>query len=300
MWNTAKARQQKPFKSIRRNSMKRMMYIISKNWVWIPTIILTIMFITPILWSLSASFKSMVEIYSARTLWDFLPKNPSLRAYGEVLAWKDFPVVFFNSTFLAISSTLVAVAASILAGYAFARYAFRWRHVLLLAILIPRILPRVSLIIPLYELMVSLGLMDSRLWLTITYSATAIPLASWVLAGFFAAIPNDLDEAATIEGASLWQILWYILIPVSWPGIVTALIMCIRESWNEFPFVLAFTTSVSARTLPYQLFLLRESVGVQDWSVVNAFTILSILPMLMVFVILQRYIVKGVTLGAIK
>ncbi len=277
--------------------MRKAARLVINNLVWIPVIILSAWALTPLIWALSASFKTRIEIYQART---FLPANPSLRAYGEVLSSDGFWNFTYNSTFVSIVSTFLATAIGILAAYAFARYAFRWRHILLILILVPRIIPRVSLVVPLYHMIVSFGLLDTRLALVITYTATAVPFVTWILASFFATVPKSLEDAATIDGASLWQTLFYVMIPVAWPGIAAVLIYCIREAWNEFPFVMAFTTSAESRTLPYQLFLLRETMGIQDWSVVNAFTIITIIPMVIAFLTMQRYVVKGIVSGAIK
>ena len=281
----------------RRFTSARLAKIVRKNWFWVPLLILIAWTVIPLLWTLFASFKTHLEIYSSPRI---LPSALRLEAYQRVLSDPTFSRYVFNSIYLAIASSLLAVVVCTLASYAFARYAFRWRNLLLLVVLVPRILPRASLIVPLYRLIVNLGLLDTYLGLIITYTATAIPLGTWILTGFVAAVPRELEDAATVDGASLWQRLLVIVVPVAWPGIATILIMSLREAWNEFPFVLAFTSSALMRTLPYQLYLLRETMGITDWSVVNAFTILSVIPILIAFVAMQRYVVKGIVSGAIK
>ncbi len=280
-----------------RSNYARVMKIVRQNWFWIPLLILIAWTVIPLLWTLFASFKTHIEIYSSRRI---LPASYRLDSYQAVLTDPRFARYVFNSVYLAITSSVLAVVVCILASYAFARYAFRWRNLLLLIVLVPRILPRASLIVPLYRLIVNLGLLDTYLGLIITYTATAIPLGTWILTGFVAAVPRELEDSAIVDGASLWQRLLYIVVPVAWPGIATILIMSLREAWNEFPFVLAFTSSALMRTLPYQLYLLRETMGITDWSVVNAFTIVSVLPILIAFVVMQRYVVRGIVSGAIK
>ena len=211
-----------------------------------------------------------------------------------------FSIYLWNSFFLAMASTAIALFLSVLAAYGFARYAFRWRHILLLFILVPRILPRASLIIPLYDMVERLNLLDTYTVLVVTYTATAVPMATWILIGFFNAVPRELEEAAAIDGASLWQRIWGVVVPISLPGMVTAGVLSLREAWNEFPFVLAFTTSSDMRTLPYQLFLLRDSMGIQDWPLINAFTITTIIPILALYLIFEKRIVNGLTSGAVK
>lgn len=268
----------------------------SRLLVWVPLAVLVAWSLIPILWSVAASFKSPLEVYQA----NWIPREPTLGNYGELLGSARFWRFFGNSLFLALTSTALALFASSLAAYAFARYAFRWRNVLLLAILVPRILPRASLIVPLYELVERLGLLDTYVALIVTYTATAVPLSTWILIGFFNAVPVELEEAAAIDGASLWQRLWRIVVPIAIPGMVTVGVLALREAWNEFPFVLAFTTGMEKRTLPYQLFLLRDSMGIQDWPLVNAFTALTILPILVLYLVFERRIVSGLTSGALK
>lgn len=274
----------------------RLARIGSRILVWIPLIVLVAWSLVPILWSFAASLKTPLEVYRA----NWIPEDPTFGNYRELLGSASFWRYFGNSAFLALTSSAIAVFCSVLAAYGFARYAFRFRNVLLVAILIPRILPRASLIVPLYELVERLGLLDTYTALILTYTATAIPLSTWILIGFFHAVPLELEEAAAIDGASLWQRLWRIVVPIAVPGMVTVGVLALREAWNEFPFVLAFTTGAEKRTLPYQLFLLRDSLGIQDWPLVNAFTILTIVPILILYLIFERRIVSGLTSGALK
>jgi ABC-type glycerol-3-phosphate transport system permease component len=147
---------------------------------------------------------------------------------------------------------------------------------------------------------VSVGLLNTYSALIITYTATAIPLGTWILIGFFEAIPKEMEECASLDGASLFTILWKIMVPIAWPGIMTVFILTLREGWNEFPFALAFTTDRTMRTLPYQLFLLRDTLGLEDWSIVSAFTILTIIPILVLFLVFQKHVVKSIMSGAMK
>ncbi|MFN7103493.1 MAG: carbohydrate ABC transporter permease [Pseudorhizobium sp.] len=269
---------------------------LTRIMVWTALVALTLWAILPIIWSFSASLKTPLTLYST----GLIPENPTLDNYARVLASDGFSTYLGNSLYLSLASTVITLFVSVLAAYGFARYAFAWRHVLLLFILVPRILPRASLIIPLYDLVVSLNLLDTYTVLIITYSATAVPMATWILMGFFKAVPRELEEAAAIDGASLWQRIWLVVVPISLPGMLTAAILSLREAWNEFPFVLAFTTSSELRTLPYQLFLMRDSMGIQDWPLINAFTITTIIPILLLYLLFERQIVNGLTSGAVK
>ncbi|WP_245937364.1 carbohydrate ABC transporter permease [Saliterribacillus persicus] len=271
---------------------------LSNRWYWIPLFVLLVWTILPLVWAVSASFKEATEVY--QTPVSLLPESFNFDNYLRVFEYPNFWRYLFNSVFLAITTTVLSVFISILAGYAFARYAFKFRHILLVIILVPRIIPRASIIVPLFTGIAALGMLDSYFALILTYAATAIPLATWILAGFFKVIPKALEEAAAIDGAKPWQIIWHVVIPISLPAIITVSIFSLRESWNEFPFVLAFTSSQEMRTLPYQLFMLKDSMGMQDWPMVLAFTIVTILPLLILYIIFEKRVVNNILSGAVK
>ena len=265
--------------------------------IGVPLTFLVIWTMVPILWAFMASLKDPLEIYESST---FLPRNPSLVAYQTVLSMDGFGQWTFNSVLVTVVATIVPLILSILAAYGFARYFFRFRHVLLLLYLIPRIIPRVSLIVPLNDLMTDLGLINTYWVLFITYIASAIPLSTWILVGFFRAVPREIEESATIDGANMWNRLRHVILPIAWPGVVTAAVLCIREGWNEFAFVLALVTETGMRTLPYALYMLKDSMGVQDYAVYNAFTVLTVLPLLIVYLLLERRVVESIVSGAVK
>ncbi|MFC7063517.1 carbohydrate ABC transporter permease [Halobacillus seohaensis] len=273
-------------------------YWIGKKWYWIPLFVLLVWTIVPLIWALSASFKEATEVY--QTPVSLIPESFNFNNYIRVFEYDNFWRYLFNSVFLAVTTTIISVFISILAGYAFARYAFKFRHILLIIILVPRIIPRASIIVPLFTGIAFLGFLDTYLALILTYTATAVPLATWILAGFFKVIPKALEEAASIDGAKPWQIIWHVVIPISLPAIITVSIFSLREAWNEFPFVLAFTSSQEMRTLPYQLFMLKDSMGMQDWPMVLAFTIVTILPLLILYIIFEKKVVNNILSGAVK
>lgn len=229
-----------------------------------------------------------------------LPETFRLDAYRTVLSMPGFSTWLMNSIIVTLVATLIPLALSILAAYGFARYLFRFRHLLLLLYLVPRIIPRVSLIVPLNDLMTDLGLINTYGALFVTYIASAIPLATWILVGFFGSIPKEIEESATLDGANMWQRLRHVMLPMAWPGVVTAAVLCVREAWNEFSFVLALVNETGMRTLPYQLYMLKDSMGVQDYAVYNAFTILTVLPLLVVYLLLERRVVDSIVSGAVK
>lgn len=283
---------------MKRNYGQIILNEINKRLYWIPLALLVVWTVFPLLWGFMASFKEYAEVFQVPPR--ILPRSFNLRAYTVVLESRHFFTYVYNSAYLAITSSILAVFVSVLAGYGFAKYKFRFANILLLMILIPRIIPRASLIIPLFQMMSALRLLNSYPALIITYTATAIPLNTMVLSGFFRGIPRALEDAASIDGAKLWQRIWYIIIPMSLPALVTVSVMSLREAWNEFPFVLALTTATRMRTLPYQLFMLRDAMGIEDWPVVLAFTVLTIVPILTFYLIFQKKVTSGLVSGAIK
>lgn len=263
----------------------------------ISIICISIWTLTPILWAVSASFKDSIEIYTSVSL---LPKAASFAAYRQIMHMEGFWRWAVNSIFVAVVITIITMILSILAAYGFSHFTFRFKGLLLVLFIVPRLIPRVSLVIPLFEMIWRLGLLDTYGALILTYTASAIPFSVWLMYGFFSAVPKSVEEAAEIDGANLWSRLIYVILPVSWPGVVTAIIFCIRDSWNEFPFVLSFITSSDMRTLPYALYSFRDAQGIENWAAWNAFTILSIMPLIVLFIIFQRRIVGNLMAGAIK
>ncbi|WP_158569311.1 carbohydrate ABC transporter permease [Pseudotabrizicola alkalilacus] len=268
-----------------------------KVLIWFTLTFLVIWTATPIIWAILSSFKDPLEIYESKSL---LPEVWRLDAYRKVLSMPGFGTWLMNSIIVTVVATIVPLILAILAAYGFARYAFKFRHVLLLLYLIPRIIPRVSLIVPLNDLMSDLGLINTYSVLFITYIASAVPLATWILVGFFGSIPKEIEESATLDGANMWNRLRHVMLPMAWPGVVTAAVLCLREAWNEFSFVLALVNQTDMRTLPYQLYMLKDSMGIQDYAVYNAFTILTVLPLLLVYLLLERKVVDSIVSGAVK
>ena len=284
-----------PTSPIRRRRLPR---IVREALLTLPVLVFLIWTLLPLTWSLSASFKPVLELYMRPPT--LIPREFTLANYQGVFAFAGFPRFFLNSVVLAVGSTFMAVVVSTLAAYAFARYAFPFRHLLLLAVLVPRIIPRAALVVPLYGLFANMGILDTYTVLLISYTATAVPLATWILTGFIKGIPPSLEESARLDGANLFQVLYYIVLPMAWPGLVTVIVVAAVQSWNEFPFVLSFTNTADMRTLPYQLYLLRDSLGIQDWSLINAFSIVTIVPIVTVFLIFQRRVISGLVGGSIK
>jgi multiple sugar transport system permease protein len=162
------------------------------------------------------------------------------------------------------------------------------------------LIPRISVVIPLYRMIVSVGLLNTYTALLLTYTVTSIPFAVWILTNVFQSIPKEIEESAFMDGAKLWQTMMHIMVPIATPGILAVIIFTVRETWNEFPFVLSFTTSAALRTLPYQLFLFRDTLGIENWPLINTFAIITVLPILIAYFIFAKQVTTGIIQGAVK
>lgn len=263
----------------------------------IPIIALVIWTLAPFVVTLSVSFKNRAEVFANPGL---IPEDPSLDAYREVLSSDSFTTSFVNSVLVGVGTTALTLALGVPAAYAFARFRFRGRHLLLLFTLLPRLVPSLGLMIPLYRLAVLLGALNSRLTLIVVYTGTLLPLAVWLMVGFFQQIPREIEEAAAVDGAGLWGRLRYIVAPLSAPAMITIGVLAFREAWNEFTLVLVLTSQPGKRTLPYELYLMQGIEGIANFPGEAAFTILTVLPFILVYTRVERYIVAGLVSGSGK
>lgn len=265
--------------------------------VWIPLIALIIWTFLPFLITLSISFKGEGEVFANFGL---IPESPSLEAYRDVISRPGFRGAFLNSVVVGFGTTFLTLALAVPASYAFARFNFRGRHLLLLFALLPRLVPSLGLMIPLYSMAVALGALDKRLTLIVVYTGMLLPLAVWLLVGFFQALPRELEEAANVDGATMWTRLRYIVMPLTFPALMTIGVLAFREAWNEFTLVLVLTTTPGKRTLPYELFLMGGIQGLRDFPAEAAFALLTVLPFILIYTRIERYVVSGITTGSAR
>jgi len=263
----------------------------------VPLILLMIWTLAPFLVTLSVSFKEKAQVFADPGL---IPSDPNLDAYREVLSSESFTTSLVNSLVVGAGTTLLTLAIGVPAAYAFARFRFRFRHLLLLFTLLPRLVPSLGLMVPIYRLAVAAGLLDKRLTLIIVYTGMLLPLAVWLMVGFFQQIPREIEEAANVDGASLWGRLRYIVAPLAAPAMITIGVLAFREAWNEFTLVLVLTSTPGNRTLPFELYLMQGIEGIANFPGEAAFTILTILPFVLVYTRIERYVVAGLTTGSSK
>lgn len=276
---------------------KPFVYYLKKIWVWVPLAFLGIWTIGPILITLSISFKTRGAVFADPGI---IPADPTIDAYRDVITRPGFTDAFLNSVIVGLGTALLTLVIALPAAYAFARYRFKGRHLLLLFTFLPRLIPGLGLMVPLYRLAVAVGALDNRLTLVVVFTGTILPLAVWLLVGFIQQIPRDIEEAGNVDGTTFFQRIRYIVLPLAVPALFTIGVLAFREAWNEFDLVLALTRSTAARTLPYELFLITTGTGLANNPGQAAFAILTLLPFVFVYLRIESYIVSGLTSGSGK
>lgn len=264
--------------------------------VELPLLLIVIFAIGPYLWMILTSFKPEADIAA----WPvrYLPTQATLEHYRQLLARTSFAGNLLNSVIVATGAALTGLAVSIPAAYGFSRFRFPGRKVLLTQFLVINMFPIVLIIIPLFVLMRQIGLLDTYLGIILGHSTFAIPFSIWMLTSYMNAIPTELDEAARIDGASRLQTLWLVLLPVVMPGVATTGIYIFVTSWNEYLFAMMLSgQNVRTVTVALQYFIGEFTV---QWGLLTAGGSLIALPVTLLFLLVQRQLVGGLTAGAVK
>jgi multiple sugar transport system permease protein len=268
----------------------------SKRWPGnLLAIGLVAVWLFPIFWAVLTSLKTRAQQDSLVPLFFFLPTFDN---YSEIFTVSRYEVAIRNSLIISIASTFFVMVLAVSSGYVLGRVRLRHGRDIAMWILSLRMIPPVAVGVPFYLLFVRLGWVDKHLALIAVYTAVGVPFAVWLVQGFFIEIPRELDEAATLDGLTEIETLWRVLIPVALPGISVAAIFTFIFTWNEYLLAYLLTTS-RAKTVPLAVSenILEYHV---EWGRIMASSMIVILPMLVIVFLLQRYIVRGLTLGAVK
>jgi len=252
----------------------------------------------PLVWLFMTSIKLESDIVTAEGV-RYWPSAVTFEHYRSIWAQTDFPSLFRNSAITSGITILLCLVSGTFAAYAFSRQRFRARRELLLSLLIIRMFPAVMMIVPLFVIMRGLGLLDSSFGLAIAYTSFLLPIFIWLLKGFFDSLPDDLEEAARIDGCTRLGALVRIVLPLVRNGLLATTVFIAINAWNEFLFALMLTTSAGSRTWPVGLQLMIGEFQL-PWGMLSAGGILSIIPVLLLFAIVQRSMVHGLTAGAVK
>ena len=261
---------------------------------------LALVFVFPLLWTVLASFKPAAEgNLFPPTLWPSrisAENYRTLRDFGDG-AWRYVG----NSVATALMTVLGATLLSLLGGYGFSRFKFPGKNAVFVVILATLMIPFQSILAPLFLIMRAIHLQDTLLGLALVYITFQLPFSMFMMRNAYDAVPRDIEEAALIDGCSPPVMLWRVMLPLVMPGIVTVALFAFFASWNEFLAALIFMSSSEHYTLPVMLINVQSGLyGSIDWGAVQAGVTISMLPCVLLFLLLQRYYVSGLTAGAVK
>ena len=255
--------------------------------------------LAPVYWMITISFKREVDQFAAPPRW--FSFSPTLEHYADAFLARSFGQYLFNSLLVALSSTVCALILGTLAAYALARFRLPYRldRKLALWILSTRMFPAIVTAVPLFLIMRDVRLVNTRLSLVIVYTAFNLPFVVWMMRGFFAEVPRDLEEAAMVDGDSRLGAFWRVSLPLVMPGLAATAVFCLIVSWNEFLFSLVLTQTDDAMTLPVGIAGRVTQYGIK-WGAMSAAAVVAIIPILAFALSVQKYLVRGLSLGAVK
>lgn len=251
----------------------------------------------PVYWLITTSIKPGVEIATYPPV--YIPSYISWENYIAVLKGENLQF-FINSVIIALSSTVLTTIMGAMAAYALAKtyLDFQIRRALMLWILVTRIFPPITTIIPYYVIIKNLGLSDTYIAVIITYVAYGLPFVIWLMLGFFQDLPGDIEKAAIVDGCSMWQRFSQVVLPLTLPGLAVTAIFAFIYSWNEFLYA-SILTSFNAKTLPVMISTFMSDQYMR-WGEMSAMGSMMIIPVMIFAMLTQRYLVRGLTFGAVK
>lgn len=267
---------------------------------YLTNIVLAIIFLAPFYWTFINSLKPRSEVLKYPPT--LFPENLTFNTYQRLFnaGGGVFSKYALNSTIVTIMSVVFVCIISTLAGYALSKLKFKGINLIFIALLAIMMVPFQALLVPLYNVISSFGLLDTRIALSLIFTTYYMPFGIFMMKNSFTAIPESLRESAILEGASELTVLIKIFLPVVWPGLLTTIIYVAMQAWNDFIISLIFTSSSSARTIQVGLMNFASQRFYQDWGMINAGSIINMIPILILFILLQQYFIKGMLAGAVN
>jgi multiple sugar transport system permease protein len=251
----------------------------------------------PIVLLVASSFKPGVDIFASPPKLRF---RPTLANYEELFRlWPEFARTLWNSLLITLGATLVTVVLSSLAGWVYARHNSRALTASAFFMVLIRMFPPIVITLPLFPMVNAVHLNDTHLILVLLYSAFFVSLGTWIMKAFIDQVPRELEEAAEVDGATVWQMLRRVVLPLAVPGMTAAAVFIFIFAWNEFLFAFVFTTT-KAKTGPLIISEMLGSATGVDWGIVFAAATIQLLPILLFVALLQRHLIAGLTAGATK
>ena len=271
-----------------------------RRWLalYLPLGFFVVFLLFPFYWMVLTTFKPNNELVSVTTN-PFVVVNPTLEHVRYLLTQTRYPRWFWNTMFVSVGATVVSVVASYLAAYAIARIRFRGDETTGVGIYMAYLIPPAILFIPLADVLLRLG-MFNELWALIpVYTTFLIPFSTWLLIGYLKNIPKELEEAAYVDGAGRLRIMTTIILPLSVPGLISAVIFCFTLSWNEYLYALVFMSSPELKTVPVGLATELVRGDLYQWGPLMAGALLGSLPVVVLYFFFVEYYVAGLS-GALK
>jgi multiple sugar transport system permease protein len=253
----------------------------------------------PILWMFSTAFKNVKDLFNMPP--DWIPHPPTLAAFANLFKPGNFFLRYLlNSMIVCVSSTLLTVGAASLAGFSFSRFRFRGARTAMFFFLVTQMFPNVVLLISVFTLFKELRLLNTYPALVLTFAGFALPFSIWMLKNYFDTLPIEMDQAAYIDGCSHVQVLTRIVYPLTGPAILSVALFVFLVGWNELMFSLTLTSTDRMRTIAAGLVVTYQGQYQIYWSEMMAASLLASLPIVLLFLVMQRYFIQGMTMGAVK
>ena len=253
--------------------------------------------ILPVLWMISTSIKTTQEETANPPV--LIPEHPTLQGYIDGWQSKDFTGYLLNTVYVSVITTVVCVSMASLAGYGFSRFFIRGKNLILTIIFVFQMFPTTVVIIPYFLMMSSWNLLNDPWSLIISYTSFSLPLCIWMLKAFFDAVPQELDEAACLDGCNSFQSYWHIILPLTRPGMIASVIFTFLGAWKEYLFALTLCSKQKQWVLSVAItsFIGEHSTS---WNQMMAVSLLTMTPIIITFLFLQNYLIGGMTAGAVK
>lgn len=250
----------------------------------------------PILWMISTSIKIDSEVVAAVPKW--IPETPSIIAYERF--FKDYPFLMQlkNTLIYTLASTVMVVICACFAGYGVTRFDFKGKNAFMTFLLVTQMFPSVMLLVPFYNVIKTIGLLNTYVGMILVYISISVAFATWMMMGFFKSISTELDEAAIIDGCNRFQTFYKIIMPLTLPGIASVAIFSFITGWNEYMFTNILTTQANMQTITIGITSLNGERVM--WNDMMAASVISSIPLVIMFMCLQKYFVSGMTSGAVK
>lgn len=260
-------------------------------------IIASLFIIVPILWMFATAMKTDQGVMSLPVRW--IDENMSFRSFIRIWTDYPFPLFFRNSFVIVISSMIVSLFFSCLAGYGVSRFNFTGKKAFLAFILITQLFPSVMLLVPFYQILKIYGLSNTHLGLILVYISSSVPFCSWLMYGYYDTIPRELDDAAAIDGCSKMKTFWIIITPLARPGIAATAIYSFLTSWNEYMFATVLTNGDNVKTVPVGIGRLIGEYRIA-WNDMMSASLMASIPLLILFIFFQKHLINALTAGAVK